>query len=649
MKKIYVLLILVFTVFLITGCKMKKEKINYEDLDVVIKHNGQLNQTDKETSAVEFSYVLSDERAEAKSQKWFLNNTLESEDNTFKLKPIKNLSSEYQVYVEVIVTNDEGQDIKLKSRVLTLNVEEEKVDLKIEFEGTGELNYTKISETGVFNQIVKALVLNDEHIKNIFWEVTDDKKNKIDVTKYNGKDILKLENLNFGKYYISAQIYNFPSNQLVLENKFGDLVIKQENNKIISNFSSQTNGVYKWYKKDIKNSNEFVLIENSNNKDLDLSILEDNYFGVYKLEFYPNNSNFYVSSNYQVIKKGQGIDVSSYEELVEAIKNLENNKIINLTKDINIPLGQSVNDNIIRVRKSVYLNGNGYKISAQGMTHVFEIRETDSVYFENITIANSSKYSVEITNCQNIYFDKVIFEEAGLSANITKDPGAGLFILGSNAILNDIKFINCSNGGIRVEEIKNGEKINKVYLTLTGYFIYDKESLLAPIVSARSFKENTIVVSKLFNKPFAVPTGDSFVQIWRELDSKISYKMKKPHKVEYEKLDKIDFSGVKLEINLNDSKPLELDMSAVYLFFDKFKNGAGLLKVLDAETRKVLNTYQIFGYDKDGEGDKLIYKDFGNNFVIPRVPNKEGYYLLQIIIGNDSIGLDLGYIKIRVK
>ena len=65
--------------------------------------------------------------------------------------------------------------------------------------------------------------------------------------------------------------------------------------------------------------------------------------------------------------------------------------------------------------------------------------------------------------------------------------------MGSNAILNNTKFINCSNGGIRVEEIKNGENITKVYLTLTGYFTYDKESLLATIVSARSFKENTII------------------------------------------------------------------------------------------------------------------------------------------------------------
>lgn len=125
--------------------------------------------------------------------------------------------------------------------------------------------------------------------------------------------------------------------------------------------------------------------------------------------------------------------------------------------------------------------------------------------------------------------------------------------------------------------------------------------------------------------------------------------MKKPHKVEYEKLDNIDFTGVKLEINLDEAKPMELDMSAVYLFFDKFKNGSGLLKVLNAETMEVLNTYKIFGYDKDGAGDKLIYKDFDDNFVIPKVPNKEGYYLLQIIIGNESIGLDLGYIKIRVK
>ena len=200
MKKFYVLLFLIFTVFLLTGCSLKKGKINYEDLDVVIQYKGRLNQVDKETSEVEFSYVLSDKRVEVKSQKWFLNNVFESEDNNFKVKPIKNLASEYQVYVKTVVTNDEGQDIKLKSRVLTINVEEEKIDLKIEFEGTGDLNYTKVSETGVFNQVVKALVLNDEHIKNIIWKVTDEKQNKIDVSKFNGKENLELKNLSFGKY-----------------------------------------------------------------------------------------------------------------------------------------------------------------------------------------------------------------------------------------------------------------------------------------------------------------------------------------------------------------------------------------------------------------------------------------------------------------
>ena len=134
-------------------------------------------------------------------------------------------------------------------------------------------------------------------------------------------------------------------------------------------------------------------------------------------------------------------DGGTFAELQNKINAAEEGSTINLENDY------VSDDNLLRLNKSITINGNGHTLNARGYG-ILDI-ESDNVILKNITFINGDYYGSAISICgNNTIISDCHFKDNGISFVDSYLEGGALFINGNNTLISNCYFENNGFSGL---------------------------------------------------------------------------------------------------------------------------------------------------------------------------------------------------------
>ncbi len=619
--------------------------------------------------------------------KWFENeDEVVSNLNKKTYKVIVRTTMEKTIKVEASYNKAGKSETLIDSRNISVSEKPTQVTINNEFNthiekllygGTNELKYQAVLNGNLTH---KEAIWTIEY-RNNKNEVTKDEV-VVDLTsKGFPKEGIAYLDLDYvfdqvGEYVIQLKAGKYESNFRFVVVSYGpfNLTIHENDTLVQTNdYQDRTlivgaapeslgEGEYHWYLNG-------ELIEGENEQQL---IHSDNSIGgyLYYVEFVPKDDIFETIKTDPILIVN-GVEVANLDEFYSAYDN--KTEAIILTNDINYGSGRNPNpeaDNSIKIDYPFTLYGNGYEFETGGINIIFNIT-SDNVYFSNLTISESNKYSVHYNNVKNGYLENVSFVNPGRGGSMTS-LSAALYVNTSEVIIKNTSISGATNTGIRIDS-PGATQDKKSILTILGTF--DHGGTFLPVASGNSKRENVEVRSEGF-VDFSIPLqasldgeeGEFAIIRWSNEEEAVSWTLNQPTNWKYLPGEYLDIHGITIDVRLGEllgGGPIQGDLDMVYIFLDMFRQ-YGTIEIFNLDNESI-GKYYVVGYQKDSlvkyynetnalevpEGyyefasDKLLYSSDteGNNPVKIEVPSIVGEYRVRITVGD---ALDLGYFTIQI-
>jgi hypothetical protein len=662
MKRFKYLILVIILVFALSGCRVPEEEKPFDpdSVEVELEHKGNLTQIDENVTEVKFNIKHNQDPEKYTPSKitWNRNLIDVAEGEEYKYTPISGLLSKTDIYATVTFTV-EGEEYHFKTDTKTIKVSGITASVEImtthpELDGTIVDNVLNDQSTPIEFSALITGGYGEEELS--WWIVNEETKEEVEAIQFRKNQTFTYQPSSSGLVRVEARLKGnkFISNKIYIRTSYGKLLLSGQVNElnqmeIVSMFNNQLEGTYSWeVLTQSKSEYEVIALENKNSITFDLNTLDEPK--LVRAKFSPNSGEGVIVSEPVLVSSNYTL-VSNELELLDAIANKA--KAIKFTADIEYTKiddpGETGTKRPIVINYPVTIIGDNYTLSSLGIFTFIEVR-SNNVWFKDIKIDHSSRYNVLVSNSINGYYENVEFIRPGGGSDMLT-PGAGLYAYGSHVIVKNIKITQGFNSGLRVEAIYNNDIVTKTAnITILGKFEYKIKELVAPIVSVRSKSIDANITAIGFDE-FVIPIGSGkMIRRWSNDAYGVKWQLQEPYKVQYLPEEKVDFSGIVINVRIGANETTTFGLDFVYLFLRMFKE-TGTIRITNLnDINNPISEYIIYGYDDAIGGDLLLYHDRLGNDVLPLLPETLGDYQVHIWVGDtqEGEGLYLGYIIVRI-
>lgn len=662
MKRFKYLILVIILVFALSGCRVPEEEKPFDpdSVEVELEHKGNLTQIDENVTEVKFNIKHNQDPEKYTPSKitWNRNLIDVAEGEEYKYTPISGLLSKTDIYATVTFTV-EGEEYHFKTDTKTIKVSGITASVEImtthpELDGTIVDNVLNDQSTPIEFSALITGGYGEEELS--WWIVNEETKEEVEAIQFRKNQTFTYQPSSSGLVRVEARLKGnkFISNKIYIRTSYGKLLLSGQVNElnqmeIVSMFNNQLEGTYSWeVLTQSKSEYEVIALENKNSITFDLNTLDEPK--LVRAKFSPNSGEGVIVSEPVLVSSNYTL-VSNELELLDAIANKA--KAIKFTADIEYTKiddpGETGTKRPIVINYPVTIIGDNYTLSSLGIFTFIEVR-SNNVWFKDIKIDHSSRYNVLVSNSINGYYENVEFIRPGGGSDMLT-PGAGLYAYGSHVIVKNIKITQGFNSGLRVEAIYNNDIVTKTAnITILGKFEYNIKELVAPIVSVRSKSIDANITAIGFDE-FVIPIGSGkMIRRWSNDAYGVKWQLQEPYKVQYLPGEKVDFSGIVINVRIGANETTTFGLDFVYLFLRMFKE-TGTIRITNLnDINNPISEYIIYGYDDAIGGDLLLYHDRLGNDVLPLLPETLGDYQVHIWVGDtqEGEGLYLGYIIVRI-
>lgn len=662
MKRFKYLILVIILVFALSGCRVPEEEKPFDpdSVEVELEHKGNLTQIDENVTEVKFNIKHNQDPEKYTPSKitWNRNLIDVAEGEEYKYTPISGLLSKTDIYATVTFTV-EGEEYHFKTDTKTIKVSGITASVEIMtthpgLEGTIVDNVLNDQSTPIEFSALITGGYGEEELS--WWIVNEETKEEVEAIQFRKNQTFTYQPSSSGLVRVEARLKGnkFISNKIYIRTSYGKLLLSGQVNElnqmeIVSMFNNQLEGTYSWeVLTQSKSEYEVIALENKNSITFDLNTLDEPK--LVRAKFSPNSGEGVIVSEPVLVSSNYTL-VSNELELLDAIANKA--KAIKFTADIEYTKiddpGETGTKRPIVINYPVTIIGDNYTLSSLGIFTFIEVR-SNNVWFKDIKIDHSSRYNVLVSNSINGYYENVEFIRPGGGSDMLT-PGAGLYAYGSHVIVKNIKITQGFNSGLRVEAIYNNDIVTKTAnITILGKFEYKIKELVAPIVSVRSKSIDANITAIGFDE-FVIPIGSGkMIRRWSNDAYGVKWQLQEPYKVQYLPEEKVDFSGIVINVRIGANETTTFGLDFVYLFLRMFKE-TGTIRITNLnDINNPISEYIIYGYDDAIGGDLLLYHDRLGNDVLPLLPETLGDYQVHIWVGDtqEGEGLYLGYIIVRI-
>jgi hypothetical protein len=662
MKRFKYLILVIILVFALSGCRVPEEEKPFDpdSVEVELEHKGNLTQIDENVTEVKFNIKHNQDPEKYTPSKitWNRNLIDVAEGEEYKYTPISGLLSKTDIYATVTFTV-EGEEYHFKTDTKTIKVSGITASVEIMtthpgLEGTIVDNVLNDQSTPIEFSALITGGYGEEELS--WWIVNEETKEEVEAIQFRKNQTFTYQPSSSGLVRVEARLKGnkFISNKIYVRTSYGKLLLSGQVNElnqmeIVSMFNNQLEGTYSWeVLTQSKSEYEVIALENKNSITFDLNTLDEPK--LVRAKFSPNSGEGVIVSEPVLVSSNYTL-VSNELELLDAIANKA--KAIKFTADIEYTKiddpGETGTKRPIVINYPVTIIGDNYTLSSLGIFTFIEVR-SNNVWFKDIKIDHSSRYNVLVSNSINGYYENVEFIRPGGGSDMLT-PGAGLYAYGSHVIVKNIKITQGFNSGLRVEAIYNNDIVTKTAnITILGKFEYKIKELVAPIVSVRSKSIDANITAIGFDE-FVIPIGSGkMIRRWSNDAYGVKWQLQEPYKVQYLPEEKVDFSGIVINVRIGANETTTFGLDFVYLFLRMFKE-TGTIRITNLnDINNPISEYIIYGYDDAIGGDLLLYHDRLGNDVLPLLPETLGDYQVHIWVGDtqEGEGLYLGYIIVRI-
>jgi hypothetical protein len=662
MKRFKYLILVIILVFALSGCRVPEEEKPFDpdSVEVELEHKGNLTQIDENVTEVKFNIKHNQDPEKYTPSKitWNRNLIDVAEGEEYKYTPISGLLSKTDIYATVTFTV-EGEEYHFKTDTKTIKVSGITASVEIMtthpgLEGTIVDNVLNDQSTPIEFSALITGGYGEEELS--WWIVNEETKEEVEAIQFRKNQTFTYQPSSSGLVRVEARLKGnkFISNKIYIRTSYGKLLLSGQVNElnqmeIVSMFNNQLEGTYSWeVLTQSKSEYEVIALENKNSITFDLNTLDEPK--LVRAKFSPNSGEGVIVSEPVLVSSNYTL-VSNELELLDAIANKA--KAIKFTADIEYTKiddpGETGTKRPIVINYPVTIIGDNYTLSSLGIFTFIEVR-SNNVWFKDIKIDHSSRYNVLVSNSINGYYENVEFIRPGGGSDMLT-PGAGLYAYGSHVIVKNIKITQGFNSGLRVEAIYNNDIVTKTAnITILGKFEYNIKELVAPIVSVRSKSIDANITAIGFDE-FVIPIGSGkMIRRWSNDAYGVKWQLQEPYKVQYLPGEKVDFSGIVINVRIGANETTTFGLDFVYLFLRMFKE-TGTIRITNLnDINNPISEYIIYGYDDAIGGDLLLYHDRLGNDVLPVLPETLGDYQVHIWVGDtqEGEGLYLGYIIVRI-
>lgn len=662
MKRFKYLILVIILVFALSGCRVPEEEKPFDpdSVEVELEHKGNLTQIDENVTEVKFNIKHNQDPEKYTPSKitWNRNLIDVAEGEEYKYTPISGLLSKTDIYATVTFTV-EGEEYHFKTDTKTIKVSGITASVEIMtthpgLEGTIVDNVLNDQSTPIEFSALITGGYGEEELS--WWIVNEETKEEVEAIQFRKNQTFTYQPSSSGLVRVEARLKGnkFISNKIYIRTSYGKLLLSGQVNElnqmeIVSMFNNQLEGTYSWeVLTQSKSEYEVIALENKNSITFDLNTLDEPK--LVRAKFSPNSGEGVIVSEPVLVSSNYTL-VSNELELLDAIANKA--KAIKFTADIEYTKiddpGETGTKRPIVINYPVTIIGDNYTLSSLGIFTFIEVR-SNNVWFKDIKIDHSSRYNVLVSNSINGYYENVEFIRPGGGSDMLT-PGAGLYAYGSHVIVKNIKITQGFNSGLRVEAIYNNDIVTKTAnITILGKFEYKIKELVAPIVSVRSKSIDANITAIGFDE-FVIPIGSGkMIRRWSNDAYGVKWQLQEPYKVQYLPGEKVDFSGIVINVRIGANETTTFGLDFVYLFLRMFKE-TGTIRITNLnDINNPISEYIIYGYDDAIGGDLLLYHDRLGNDVLPLLPETLGDYQVHIWVGDtqEGEGLYLGYIIVRI-
>lgn len=662
MKRFKYLILVIILVFALSGCRVPEEEKPFDpdSVEVELEHKGNLTQIDENVTEVKFNIKHNQDPEKYTPSKitWNRNLIDVAEGEEYKYTPISGLLSKTDIYATVTFTV-EGEEYHFKTDTKTIKVSGITASVEIMtthpgLEGTIVDNVLNDQSTPIEFSALITGGYGEEELS--WWIVNEETKEEVEAIQFRKNQTFTYQPSSSGLVRVEARLKGnkFISNKIYVRTSYGKLLLSGQVNElnqmeIVSMFNNQLEGTYSWeVLTQSKSEYEVIALENKNSITFDLNTLDEPK--LVRAKFSPNSGEGVIVSEPVLVSSNYTL-VSNELELLDAIANKA--KAIKFTADIEYTKiddpGETGTKRPIVINYPVTIIGDNYTLSSLGIFTFIEVR-SNNVWFKDIKIDHSSRYNVLVSNSINGYYENVEFIRPGGGSDMLT-PGAGLYAYGSHVIVKNIKITQGFNSGLRVEAIYNNDIVTKTAnITILGKFEYKIKELVAPIVSVRSKSIDANITAIGFDE-FVIPIGSGkMIRRWSNDAYGVKWQLQEPYKVQYLPGEKVDFSGIVINVRIGANETTTFGLDFVYLFLNMFKE-TGTIRITNLnDINNPISEYIIYGYDYAIGGDLLLYHDRLGNEVLPVLPETLGDYQVHIWVGDtqEGEGLYLGYIIVRI-
>lgn len=662
MKRFKYLILVIILVFALSGCRVPEEEKPFDpdSVEVELEHKGNLTQIDENVTEVKFNIKHNQDPEKYTPSKitWNRNLIDVAEGEEYKYTPISGLLSKTDIYATVTFTV-EGEEYHFKTDTKTIKVSGITASVEImtthpELDGTIVDNVLNDQSIPIEFSALITGGYGEEELS--WWIVNEETKEEVEAIQFRKNQTFTYQPSSSGLVRVEARLKGnkFISNKIYIRTSYGKLLLSGQVNElnqmeIVSMFNNQLEGTYSWeVLTQSKSEYEVIALENKNSITFDLNTLDEPK--LVRAKFSPNSGEGVIVSEPVLVSSNYTL-VSNELELLDAIANKA--KAIKFTADIEYTKiddpGETGTKRPIVINYPVTIIGDNYTLSSLGIFTFIEVR-SNNVWFKDIKIDHSSRYNVLVSNSINGYYENVEFIRPGGGSDMLT-PGAGLYAYGSHVIVKNIKITQGFNSGLRVEAIYNNDIVTKTAnITILGKFEYNIKELVAPIVSVRSKSIDANITAIGFDE-FVIPIGSGkMIRRWSNDAYGVKWQLQEPYKVQYLPGEKVDFSGIVINVRIGANETTTFGLDFVYLFLRMFKE-TGTIRITNLnDINNPISEYIIYGYDDAIGGDLLLYHDRLGNDVLPLLPETLGDYQVHIWVGDtqEGEGLYLGYIIVRI-
>lgn len=662
MKRFKYLILVIILVFALSGCRVPEEEKPFDpdSVEVELEHKGNLTQIDENVTEVKFNIKHNQDPEKYTPSKitWNRNLIDVAEGEEYKYTPISGLLSKTDIYATVTFTV-EGEEYHFKTDTKTIKVSGITASVEIMtthpgLDGTIVDNVLNDQSTPIEFSALITGGYGEEELS--WWIVNEETKEEVEAIQFRKNQTFTYQPSSSGLVRVEARLKGnkFISNKIYIRTSYGKLLLSGQVNElnqmeIVSMFNNQLEGTYSWeVLTQSKSEYEVIALENKNSITFDLNTLDEPK--LVRAKFSPNSGEGVIVSEPVLVSSNYTL-VSNELELLDAIANKA--KAIKFTADIEYTKiddpGETGTKRPIVINYPVTIIGDNYTLSSLGIFTFIEVR-SNNVWFKDIKIDHSSRYNVLVSNSINGYYENVEFIRPGGGSDMLT-PGAGLYAYGSHVIVKNIKITQGFNSGLRVEAIYNNDIVTKTAnITILGKFEYKIKELVAPIVSVRSKSIDANITAIGFDE-FVIPIGSGkMIRRWSNDAYGVKWQLQEPYKVQYLPGEKVDFSGIVINVRIGANETTTFGLDFVYLFLNMFKE-TGTIRITNLnDINNPISEYIIYGYDYAIGGDLLLYHDRLGNEVLPVLPETLGDYQVHIWVGDtqEGEGLYLGYIIVRI-